>query len=87
MVISHILDIYSHADRRSDGWTVKADGNASEIPKRRIVRQVVGSLVEKSLGKWAGSQKNQVFRQPDPIAATPDSALKIGQDACCMASR
>jgi len=45
MVISHILDIYSLADRRPDGWTVKADGDASEIPKRRIVRPVVGSRV------------------------------------------
>jgi hypothetical protein len=87
MVISHILDIYSLADRRPDGWTVKADGDASEIPKRRIVRPVVGSRVGKSLGRWAGSQKNQVFRQPDPIAAAPGPALKIGQDACCMASR
>ena len=37
MVISHIPNIHSLADRRTDSRTVEADGNTSEIPKRGMI--------------------------------------------------
>ncbi len=37
MVISHISNVHSLADPRTDSRTVKADGNASEIPKRGMI--------------------------------------------------
>jgi hypothetical protein len=37
MVIANIPDVHSLADRRTDSGTVKADGDASEIPKRGMI--------------------------------------------------
>jgi hypothetical protein len=37
MVISHIPNIQSLADRRTDSRTVEADGDTSEIPKRGMI--------------------------------------------------
>ncbi len=37
MVISHIPNVHSLADWRTDSRTVEADGDASEIPKRGMI--------------------------------------------------
>ncbi len=37
MVISHIPNVHSLADRRTDSRTVEADGDANEIPKRGMI--------------------------------------------------
>jgi hypothetical protein len=48
MVISHIPNAHSLADRRTDSRTVEADGDASEIPKRGMI----------SPGDWVASRNH-----------------------------
>ncbi len=76
MVIAHIPDVYSLADRCLDGWTVYADGNTSEIPKRRIVStsgRPAGGITHR---RWIYGQKNQVFRPMASTAVAPGTATK-----------